>query len=901
MAFWQQAGRRAAYLFRRNEFERDLEEEIRFHLESRVDELERAGMSKRDATIQARREFGSGARLREESRAAWQFQWFEDLLADLRHAARTFRKNPAFTLTALGCLALGIGANTLIFSLVHAILLSPLPYPEADRVVMVRFTPPNRPDERLGTNPGSYFFIREHNDVFERMGAVRVTYSGVMPPGNDATTQWVQAGWSSPGLTDVMGVKPLLGRWFSRQDRDFNVVISYGFWQRVFGGAPDVLGKKLIWVPYGAATVTGVAPPGFQTLDPDIDVWLLQPDENLALARRSPNRVFHLFARLRPGISLERAQAEMDSLTAPLGAESEIDRGWSIKIQGLRDVYTGHLRQPLLVFQGAVLILLLIACANVASLLLAQATSRQRELAMRSALGSSRGRVIRQLLAESLLLSWMGYACGTGLAWTSLRVVRRALPTILPRFVDVTLNPVVLGYCLLLSLATALIFGALPAVQMSRTDLMEVLRDATRSTMRRSSLRGALVAAEVALAVVLLTGAGLMTNSLLRLNLVRPGFDTHGLLALQIPFPRNAYQQTGKNTAAGGMLMEFTPRLSQLGDQIRERLAQVPGVESAGLTMTPPLGGTPHRFNFSEENHPLASAEQEAWTAEWYPVSADYFQTLKIPLLRGRALAASDSETSHPVMVINATLAERFFRNEDPIGKRIQIGVVYDQPREIVGVVGDVRQNRYEYVPQAQMYVPRVQLPRKMDMTLGLQLMVGTFVVRTKGDAAPLVSALRKAVGEVDRTLAVTHAQTVDEYAAGQLEDLRHYTALLSIFGGMSILLSVAGLFGIMAHAVSQRTNEIGIRVALGANAGAIQGLVARQGMVLVGIGILFGVAASLVLTRVIGRFLWGITATDPLTFGVVLLGMAAVAMLACLVPARRALRIDPILALRWE
>ena len=583
MGFWKQAGRRAAYLLHRREFDHELEDEIRFHLETRAEELELAGISKHDALAQARREFGSGARIREDSRAAWKFQWLEDLFTDLRHAARTFRKSPWFTLTALACLALGIGANTLIFSLVDAILLRSLPYPNSDRLVMVRFSPPNQPDQRLGTNPGSYFFIRQHNDVFEHMGAVRVTTSSVTPPASDVAPQWIKAGWSSPGLTDAMGVKPLMGRWFAREDRNFSVVISHGYWQRVFGGAPDVVGKKVIWDPYGQATVVGVAPPDFQTLDPDIDVWLLQPDENLALARRSPNRVFNLFARLKPGVTVQQAQAEMDSLAAPLGMESPIDRGWSIKLDTVRDVYVGHLRQPLLIFQGAVLILLLIACANVASLLLAQATTRYRELAVRSALGSSRGRVIRQLMAENLLLSVMGYVAGVALAWAGLRVLASALPAMLPRFVEVALSPAVLGYSLLLSLATGLLFGALPAVQMSRSDLMDVLREASRSTQRRSHLRGALVAAEMALAVVLLVGAGLLVNSLLRLNLVRPGFDPHNLATFQIPFPRSLYKQTGANTIAGGMLLEIVPKLNQVSEEIRERLELVPGVDSAAL------------------------------------------------------------------------------------------------------------------------------------------------------------------------------------------------------------------------------------------------------------------------------------------------------------------------------
>ena len=832
-----------------------------------------------------------------------EFQWFEGMMVDLRYAFRSFRRSPVFTLAALGCLALGIGANILIFSLVNAILVRSLPYPDADRLAMVRFTPPDQPDQKLGTNSGSYFFIREHNRVFQSMGALRITGFSVATEGGETGRQWIQGGWVSPGLTDTMGVSPMIGRWFAREDTTFTIVISYGLWQRMYGGTQDVLGKKL-FIDVVPATIVGVMPRGYQTMNPDIDLWRLQPDENLANALRSPNRVFNLFARLKPGVTPEQAQRELSAIEGPLSQEYEMNRGWNIKVDTLRDAYFGHLRRPLLVFQGAVLILLLIACANVAGLLLAQAAMRHKEIAMRAALGSTRLRVVRQLLTESVLLSLGGGLLGMALGWAGLKIFTVLAPAVLPGAGDVELNLPVFAFGVLLSLATGVIFGVIPALQVSRPDLMEVLRDSSRSTTAggaQQKLRGAFVVVQVALSLVLLIGAGLLTRSLLRLNMVQPGLDPLGLVTFQIPFSRTLYRGGGGNTPTGGLLVEMSPRLNQLTEQVRERLAALPGVESATIATTPPMGGPARRFNFHKPGQNLSDSEREAWNAEWYPISSGYFHTLKIPLIRGREFTMDDSETARPVAIINASMAQRFFPNEDPIGQQFTSDLLYDQPREIVGIVGDVRQDRYQYAPQPQMYVPRAQLPPKMDMTLSFDILVATFLVRTHSDPAALVPALRKAAADVDRNQAINNVLTVEQYAAGQLQDLKHYAILLSIFGGISALLSFVGLFGIMAHAVSQRTNEIGIRVALGASSGAVLGMIARQGLILVAAGMVAGVAASAVLTQVIARFLWGVTATDPLTFALVLGAMAMVALLACYIPARRALRIDPMNALRWE
>jgi len=905
MGAWKEVFQRITYLGRRERFDRELDDEIRFHVASRVQELEDAGFSQRDAEAQTRKEFGPSTRMREDARSAWQFQRLEDFVTDLRHAVRAFLRNPVFTLTAMVCLALGIGANTLIFSVVDAILLRSLPYPQADRLAVVRFTPPDSANQRLGSNAGSYFFIRDHNRSFEKMGAIRITGTSVASDTGDGSNRvWVQSGWISPGLEDVFGVQPLLGRWFPQDASGYGaVVISYGLWQSLYGGSQDVIGRNLRMDQRGSEMITGVMPKGFQTLNPDIQVWRFQDDSDLARARRSPNRVFYSFARLKPGVTIDQAQADVNTLAEPLGVELEMNRGWGIRVDTLREAYVGHLRRPILILQGAVLFLLLIACANVAGLLLTQASLRQKELALRAALGSSRGRVVRQLLAESALLAVLGGLAGVGLAWLGLKAATGVASTFLPPTAPLKMDTAVLGFTLFLSLGTGLIFGSIPAFQISRPDLTEMLREATRSNTASGTpqrLRGAFVVVQVALALVLLAGAGLLTRSLLRLNMVRPGFDPTELTTFQVHFPYSYERQIG-NSPTGGLLVAMNPKYQQIAEQIREQIANLPGVESAATAMTPPLGGPPRTFNFTRADRVLSNSEKEAWTAEWYPVSPGYFRTLKLPLRAGREFSLQDAATSHPVIIVNRVLADRFFPNENPVGQQMHTGMMGDPPREIVGVVGDVRQNRYEYGLRPQMYVPRDQVPGQMDMTLSFEVLNATFIVRSRVNTAFMVPALRKVVANVDPSLAVTSALTVEQYAAGQLQDLRNYAGLLGIFAGISVLLSVVGLFGALAHLVSQRTTEIGIRRALGAPNGAVLMDVLYRGVVLLGIGLLLGLVVSLGLTRLIRSFLWGVTATDPLTFAAVFLLMAFTGLLACYVPARRALKVDPVIALRAD
>jgi putative ABC transport system permease protein len=895
----------------RNRAERDLREELKFHTEMQIRKNLELGMTAVEANRRARIKFGSAVKIEQECRDTRGVSLLEDAVKDFTHAVRMLLKNPSFTCVAVMTLALGIGANTMIFSIVNAVFLRPLPYKEPDRLVMVWFTPPskpalNSPEGRSGSTRRNCLELRERSRTLD------VTCIQYFPRnlGQDEPealpTERVLGQPIGGDLAQLLGVSPRLGRWFTpaeERDNPFVALLSYSQWQRRFNGSPDVLGKK-VRLDADIFTVIGIMPEGFDFLGggTNVDYWI--PIRNPAAVLNSPIRFLTLSARLRPGVTPQRAQAEMNAIAAALSQEfPATNKDWGIRIEPLRQFASNSARTPLLIFQSAVAIVLLIACANVAGLLLARGMAQQKELAIRTALGYNRWRIVRQLLTESIVLALAGGVFGLVIGWAGLKGFLTAAPSIATTSsgpIPIAIDMRVLAFTLLLSVATGIAFGVLPALQISVGDLTDALKEnsrSTTSTKARQRLRGAFVIVQIALAFVLLTGAGLMIKTFLRLNNVVIGFDPRNLMTFQIQFARGDYYNVSDRTILGGALaIDVSPRLNLVSEQMRQRISAIPGVQSSTASAIPPLGGGFDQYSFNIDGREPAESERGALRANWNAVFPDYFETLRLPLLRGRTFGPQDSAASSPVVVISESMAKTFWPNQDPIGQHIKSDLFGDPPRMIVGIVGDVRQNLRQEETQPGMYVPYIQLPLLRQMHTDI-----SFVIRSPIPPAQLVPALRAVVAEIDRTQPMSSIQTVAEYASKQTRETWIYTTLLSIFGGIAVLLAVVGIYGIMAHSVAQRTGEIGVRVALGARSADVLRVVLVRGVILIVSGLAIGSGAALALTRIIRGALWGVTPSDPLTFSLALMTLAAIGLFACYVPARRALKIDPIIALRRE
>jgi putative ABC transport system permease protein len=827
---------------------------------------------------------------------------FGSFFRDVVLSCRGFRRRPVFVFVAVTSLALGIGGNALVFSIVHSVLLQPLSYPNADALVAVWLTPPNEPEQRFGTNTGVYFTIRDNNDSFESFGTGRLNEALTVTLPGDAAAHSIPSQFISADMLSTVGVQPLLGDW-PPQDPN-GILISHGFWQRQFGGSPNALGAI---VDLGAVTapIAAVMPEGFHLFNPDTDIWLHQADADLQRAARSPNRLFTLVGRLKPGVTIDQAQAEMNGLAQVIGTEfPETHMGWGLRVESLRDASVGGWRQLLWIFQGAVLLVLLIACSNVAALVMSRAASQLKELAVRSALGSGRWRLVRQLITDNLLLSVLGAALGIVLAWAGVRGLVASEIEGFPRLAEVSMDWSVVAWAGLLAFGSGIVFGALPALHVSRVNLTAVLREEGRgssSGIDKQRLRSAFVVGQVALALIILVASSLVLRSFALINAAGVGFDPADLTVLELPFPRTYNRNTGQNTPAGGLLVEVDSRFAEDSEAVVERLSRVPGVRSVAATATVPLGGSPQRVSVRLDDETLSPSEQTTRRAEWYPVSSTYFATLGIPVLRGRGLDSGDRALSRPVAVINAAMAERFWPGQDPLGRLLQTDMVDAPGLEVVGIVGNVRQDRYQRVAQPQMYVPRLQLPRRMDNAVAVDLLSTAVVVRIDRSLSGAEAALRSAVQETNPAVPVSRIRAIQDYASGQIQDLQRASVLLSTFATIAVALALIGIFGVVAHLVSQRTIEIGIRMALGAQKRDVLLPVLRQGIAMIVVGLVIGTAGALALTRLVGSLLYGVTAMDPLSFAAALLVLTMVGLLACYLPARRVLRIDPVIALRSE
>jgi putative ABC transport system permease protein len=809
----------------------------------------------------------------------------ETLWQDLRQGARLLFKQPTFTIVAVITLALGVGANTAIFSVVHAVLLQSLPYPDADRLVMVWETRRSNPSGQNVINMGNFFDWKEQNRVFEDMaafGGASVNLTG------DGEPEKIPSQIATTNLFNILGVKPILGRTFApdegRPGQPGVVVISFGLWQRRFGGDPRIIGRKLI-LSGNEATVIGVMPAGFNwsvnagLLTPEkAEIWSPWQIDEQNRPRRGRGAM--AVARIKPGFGLEQAQAEMSVIHSRIEQQyPEFNAGWGVNLVPLRTQLTGKIRLALLVLLGSVGMVLLIACANVANLLLARASGRQREMAVRAALGANRGRIIRQLLTESLLLAGLGGLAGLTLAsWGTDLLVSLAPPDLL-NLPQVKLNAAVLGFTLGISLLTGLIFGLAPALEATRLNLSESLKEGGKSAggMRARRLRNSLVVLEVALALVLLIGAGLLIRSFAWLQGVDPGFNAQNLLTMSVSLPRSKYDNDQK-------------RVSFFRQAIGEVQA-LPGVESAGAVNSLPFASFHSGTSVDIEGRPLLPVVQKLKTGVMV-TDANYFRVMQIPLKRGRLFTDQEAAEMRHVVVINETFARQHFPNEDPLGKRVTIYLKDDnQPCEIVGVVGDSKHMNLDAEVRPMSYWPHPELASS-----GM-----TFVIRTRGDAAAIASAARNVIRALDPAQPVSDVRAMESLIGTSMARARFNTLLLTVFAVVALSLAGVGIYGVMAYSVAQRTREIGVRMALGARANDVLRLVVRRGMTLSLAGVAIGVAASFALTRLMETMLFNVSVTDPLTFAGIPLLLALVALLACLIPARRAAKVDPMVALRCD
>jgi len=833
-------------------------------------------------------------------------QFFETLWADVRFAARGLRKSPGFLSVVVLSLGLGIAANSTIFSVMDALLYRPLPYPQPETLVVIWQIDQAHPDSTNAPPIAENVDWVKQNHVFDDISLSsftdRAIVSGLGEP------RPLHAQYVTPNFFAQLGAKPILGRIFQedeQQDLSQAIVISTPFWKREYNGDPHVLGKTLN-VEGVVSTIVGVMPAGFAPFYGfPIDLW--QPI-NPANARYNARFDHWLMpvARLKPGVTLQQAQADMDVIARRLEQDyPATNKGLGAKVFPLHeDLYrdAGSALYPLL---GAVAFVLLIACVNVANLMQFRTETRRKEYALRMSLGAERRRLVQQLLTESVLLAVMGGVLGTVLTLVGIRVFLALAGGDFPNAELITLDGRVLLFTLGISLLTAILFGLAPALRASRPDLNAVLRESERKTMSASSrlARHALVISEVALAMVLLVGAGLMINTILHLKRVNPGFDYNHLLTMDFRLPEGGQYL---ERVPGGDMEKVLPTATNFYTRLLDSVRVLPGVESAALIGALPMHCCAEYYTFSILGH-AAPPPDDRPSAGYSEVSAGLFSTMKIPLVKGRYLDEHDTENSPWAIVVNQAFARKYFPNEDPIGQQILLRydpypVDQPRPRQIVGVVGDVKHRSLGRETPPFVYASYLQQPAIFPGGATLAHLHENLVLRTSlGRQAGLVASVKQAVANIDPDQPVSNVRSMEEILGASLGDWRFYMQLLEIFASVAILLAAVGIYGVMSYSVNERTHEIGIRIALGAQPADVLKLVTKMGLKLTCIGVLVGAALALGLARLISTFLYGVKPSDPITYVAVALALAAVAFLACYIPARRATRVDPMVALRYE
>ena len=805
------------------------------------------------------------------------------LFQDLRYGMRMLIKHPGFTAVAVLTLALGIGANTAIFSVVNGVLLRPLPYTDPDKLVMIWNRYGASEMSQAHVSVPDFIDRRDQSRTLEQIAAIDERSFNLI--GGDEPER-IEGARVSASLFPLLGVSAAQGRVFLAEEdqpgRHQVVILSNGLWKRRFGGTTGLLGQE-IDLNGAAYTVVGIMPAGFAFPTPQTELWapIAFTPEHKSDDERG-NEYLSTIGRIKPRVSVAEVRAEMEALAAlvpervPRRRDYLLKNGWGASVVTLQEQLVGDFELALLILLGAVGFVLLIACANVANLLLARTSAREKEIAIRAALGATRWRLVRQLMAESLLLAFLGGLAGLLSAWWMISILPEMVPGDLPRLSEVSLDAKVLGFTLLLAVLTGMAFGLAPALQSSFAGLQKSLKEGERRSLgiSRSRVRALLVISEIALALVLLVGAGLMIKSLGRLLETKPGFETENRLTVGVALPRSKYGEENQ-------IISFYKDLLQ-------RVEALPGVRTAGANGSLPIAENNWTATIAIENYQPAPGEPTPG-CEYRPITPGYIRAMGIPLLKGRDFDHRDSDSSQLVVLVDEKLAARYWPGQDPLGKRI--GFSPRRWREVVGVVGHVKNIALDTEGKEQMYIPHTQMP------------VGTMflTVHTEGDSLNLIGAVRSQVMALDPDLPVYSVRTMDQILSRSVAQPRFNSLGLGVFAAIALLLAMIGVYGVISYSVAQRTHEIGVRMALGARASDVLKLVLRNGLIMTFTGIAAGVLASLALTRLMSSLLFGVSATDPVTFACVSLILAAVAMLACYVPARRATKVDPMEALRYE
>jgi predicted permease len=897
MALWNRLRSLSEAIFHRTRVESEMDVELRFHIETRAEDLMRNGVSREEAMRRARLEFGGVERVKEEGREARGARLLDELVQDLRYGARMFRKSPGFTAVAVLTLALGIGANTAIFSVVNAVLLSPLPYANTHCLMLVKETLPNISAEPFNVSGPDIAEIQKLNHVFDGVGGFRVwtyEFSGRSEPAR------VTANRISSGLFDVLGVQPVVGRTFEPQEEQFGhqvVILSFGFWQRQFGGQQNILGQTLNLdrEPY---TIVGVMPQSFVFPLPGMmqgvsaDLWVPLGLSKEELADYGDDFSYTVVGRLRPGIQPGQVNADLQLVSQEV---LETYKQWSRDANSplgdfrlgmvsvpLRDEVIGPLKPMLLMLLGAVGFVLLIACVNVANLLMMRSIGRQKEIAVRLAIGAGRLRLLRQFLVEGMLLAFTGGGLGLALAVWLKDILAVHMPVNIPHFHAIELDWTVLLFSFLLITLAGLAFSALPSLWASRTDFSPSLQESGRGNSQgpdHQRLRSAFVIVEVALSVMLLIGAGLLVRSFQRLVSTNPGFRPEHVLTASIDLPPTGpYSQNEK--------------VASFYKQLMEKLRQTPGIAAAGgSTDLPLLGGWTHAFTVEGYQPPPGP---QLSLGNHSVIYGDYLQTMGIPLLRGRNFTEQDGPKSMHVLIVSESLAQKYWPGRDPLGKRLKWGppASTDPWLTVVGIVGDVKQGPLETAADAHTYESYAQLGAPLSLRVA---------VRGQGNPAGLAADIRSVVRGLDPQLALGSVRTMDEVISRSTASRRFSLVLVGSFAALALVLAAIGIYAVLAYTVARRTHEIGVRMALGARSGDVVRQVLGQGLRVTAIGIVLGAAGALVLTRFLRSLLYEVRPTDPFTFVGVLLLLVIVSVTASYLPARRAMQVDPMVALRYE